>query len=72
MRIPGDISSAAFFMAAASIVPGSDLVISNVGCNPTRNGIIEILRRMGASIEVMNERAEAGEPVADLRVLEPL
>ena len=68
VRIPGDISSAAFFMAAVSIVPGSDLVIRNVGCNPTRNGVIEILRRMGASIEVMNERAEAGEPVADLRV----
>jgi 3-phosphoshikimate 1-carboxyvinyltransferase len=68
IRIPGDISSAAFFMAAASIVPESDVVIRNVGCNSTRNGIVEILRRMGASIEVMNQRAEAGEAVADFRV----
>jgi 3-phosphoshikimate 1-carboxyvinyltransferase len=55
-------------MAAASIVPESDVVIRNVGCNSTRNGIVEILRRMGASIEVMNQRAEAGEAVADFRV----
>ncbi|MDH3442304.1 MAG: 3-phosphoshikimate 1-carboxyvinyltransferase, partial [Deltaproteobacteria bacterium] len=69
VRIPGDLSSAAFFLVAAATVPGSDIMIRNVGCNPTRDGIIEILRRMGASIELMNERSEAGERVADIRVL---
>jgi 3-phosphoshikimate 1-carboxyvinyltransferase len=69
VRIPGDISSAAFFLVAAAMIPGSDVVIRNVGCNPTRDGIIEILRRMGASIQLANEHAEAGEPVADIRVV---
>jgi 3-phosphoshikimate 1-carboxyvinyltransferase len=68
VRIPGDISSAAFFLVAAALIPGSDVTIRHVGCNPTRDGIIEILRRMGASIEVFNERAAAGERVADYRV----
>jgi 3-phosphoshikimate 1-carboxyvinyltransferase len=68
VRIPGDISSAAFFLAAAAMIPGSDLFIRNVGCNPTRDGVIEMLRRMGASIELLNERAEAGERVADIHV----
>lgn len=68
VRIPGDISSSAFFMAAAALVPGSDLTVRNVGCNPTRDGVIEILRRMGAAIEKFNERSAAGEPVADFRV----
>jgi len=68
IRIPGDISSAAFFLVAAALVPGSDVTIRNVGCNPTRDGILEILRRMGASVERLNERTEAGESVADLRV----
>ena len=68
VRIPGDISSAAFFLVAAAIVPGSDVTIRNVGCNATRDGILEILRRMGASVESLNERTEAGEEVADLRV----
>jgi 3-phosphoshikimate 1-carboxyvinyltransferase len=68
VRIPGDISSAAFFLAAAVMIPGSDLFIRNVGCNPTRDGVIEVLRRMGASIELLNERAEAGERVADMHV----
>jgi 3-phosphoshikimate 1-carboxyvinyltransferase len=67
VRIPGDISSAAFFLVAAATVPGSDIVIRNVGCNPTRDGIIEVLRRMGAALEISNERAEAGERVADIR-----
>jgi 3-phosphoshikimate 1-carboxyvinyltransferase len=67
VRIPGDISSAAFFLVAAVTVAESDIVIRNVGCNPTRDGIIEILRRMGASIDLMNERSEAGERVADIR-----
>ncbi|HWO41144.1 MAG TPA: 3-phosphoshikimate 1-carboxyvinyltransferase [Candidatus Eisenbacteria bacterium] len=68
IRIPGDLSSAAFFMVAAAVTPGSELVIRDVGCNPTRDGIIEVLSRMGASIELANKRVEAGEPVADLRV----
>jgi 3-phosphoshikimate 1-carboxyvinyltransferase len=69
VRIPGDISSAAFFVAAAAMIPDSDIVIRNVGCNPTRDGVIEVLREMGASIQLMNRRVEAGEPVADLKVL---
>lgn len=68
VRIPGDMSSAAFFLVAAALVPGSELTIRNVGCNPTRDGVIEILRRMGAVIDKFNERAAAGERVADLRV----
>jgi 3-phosphoshikimate 1-carboxyvinyltransferase len=67
VRIPGDISSAAFFLVAAATVPESDVLIRNVGCNPTRDGVVEVLRRMGARIEILNQRAEAGEPVADLR-----
>ncbi|MHB8846017.1 MAG: 3-phosphoshikimate 1-carboxyvinyltransferase [Nitrospirota bacterium] len=68
LEIPSDISSAAFFLVAASIVPGSDMVIRNVGMNPTRTGIIDILAAMGADISRQNEREQAGEPVADLRV----
>ena len=68
VRIPGDISSAAFFFVAAALVPGSELTVRNVGCNPTRDGVVEILRRMGAVIEIFNARAAAGEPVADFRV----
>src|SRR3546814_15071352 len=66
--VPGDPSSAAFPMVAALIVPGSDLLIENVGVNPTRAGLIQALRMMGASIELLNEREGGGEPVADLRV----
>lgn len=66
--VPGDISSAAFFLVASAIIPGSDLTIRNVGLNPTRNGVVEILGRMGASLECFNERYEAGERVADIRV----
>lgn len=66
--IPADISSAAFFLVAASIVPGSDLTIEHVGINPTRIGIINILQQMGANIELLNKRIAGGEPVADLRV----
>jgi 3-phosphoshikimate 1-carboxyvinyltransferase len=69
VRIPGDISSAAFFVVAAAMNPGSDVVIRDVGCNPTRAGVIEVLRRMGASVQLTNQRAEAGEPVADIRVV---
>ncbi len=66
--IPSDISSAAFFMVAASIVRGSDLLIRNVGVNPTRTGIIDILIAMGADITLEKRREQAGEPVADIRV----
>ena len=66
--VPSDISSAAFFMVAASIAPGSDLVIEHVGINPTRTGIIDILKLMGADITLENEREVGGEPVADIHV----
>lgn len=68
VRVPGDLSSAAFFMVAAATVPGSDVVIKNIGCNPTRSGVIDVLRRMGASVEFISMRKESGEPVADIRV----
>ena len=68
INVPGDISSAAFFMVAASIVPGSDIVLENVGINPTRHAVIEILTRMGADIDVQAQGETRGEPVADIRV----
>mgnify|MGYP000011754954 CR=1 FL=1 len=66
--VPADISSAAFFLVAASIAEDSDLTLRHVGMNPTRVGVINILKQMGASIEVLNEKVIGGEPVADLRV----
>ena len=66
--VPGDLSAAAFFLVGASIVPDSDVTVLSVGMNPTRTGLLDILRQMGAHIEVLNPREEAGEPVADLRV----
>jgi 3-phosphoshikimate 1-carboxyvinyltransferase len=60
--VPADISSAAFFLVGASIAPGSDLVLEHVGVNPTRTGILDILRRMGANIEVQAQREVGGEP----------
>ncbi len=66
--VPADISSAAFFLVGASIAPGSDLLLEHVGMNPTRTGVVDILRAMGADIEVQNAREVGGEPVADLRV----
>ncbi|MBM4261664.1 MAG: 3-phosphoshikimate 1-carboxyvinyltransferase [Deltaproteobacteria bacterium] len=69
VRIPGDISSAAFFLVAAALVPGSDVTITNVGCNPTRDGVLELLQQMGAKVEKQNVRSAAGEAVADLRVI---
>jgi 3-phosphoshikimate 1-carboxyvinyltransferase len=66
--VPADISSAAFFLVGASIAEGSDLILRHVGMNPTRDGVITILRLMGADIEVLNEHEVGGEPVADLRV----
>ena len=67
--VPSDISSAAFFLVGASIASGSDIVLRHVGINPTRTGVISILRLMGASIEILNERIVGGEPVADLHVV---
>jgi len=66
--VPGDISSAAFFLAAGAIVPGSDLTIKDVGVNPTRCGILEVMEQMGADITVFNKREVSYEPVADIRV----
>jgi 3-phosphoshikimate 1-carboxyvinyltransferase len=66
--VPADISSAAFFMVGASIAPNSDITLRNVGINPTRDGVITILREMGADISVHNVREVCGEPVADIRV----
>ena len=66
--VPSDISSAAFFMVAASIAKDSDITLQHVGINPTRVGVINILRQMGANIDMLNEREVGGEPVADLRI----
>ncbi|MFO1433914.1 MAG: 3-phosphoshikimate 1-carboxyvinyltransferase [Candidatus Competibacteraceae bacterium] len=68
LEIPADISSAAFFMVGASIAPQADIVLENVGVNPTRIGVITILRQMGADVTLLNERQSGGEPVADIRV----
>ena len=66
--VPADISSAAFFMVGASIAQGSDITIQHVGINPTRTGVIDILKLMGANIQLLNCREVGGEPVADIRV----
>lgn len=66
--VPSDISSATFFLVAAAITPGSDLVLEHVGINPTRIGVINILRLMGADLRQENERVVGGEPVADLHI----
>ncbi|HEX4847286.1 MAG TPA: 3-phosphoshikimate 1-carboxyvinyltransferase, partial [Novosphingobium sp.] len=68
IEVPGDPSSAAFFMVAALIVPGSELTIENVGLNPTRAGLVHVLRQMGGDITEVNAREVGGEPVADLVV----
>ena len=68
IEVPADISSAAFFLVAASIAPGSNLLLTHVGINPTRIGVLNILRQMGADISLRNEREVGGEPVADIRV----
>jgi len=68
VQVPGDVSSAAFFMVAASIAADSDLTLEGVGINPTRDGVIKILQLMGANIELQNVREASGEPVADVRV----
>jgi len=66
--VPADISSATFFLVGASIAPGSDVVLEHVGINPTRIGVINILKLMGANLELQNPREVGGEPVADIRV----
>ena len=66
--ICGDISSAAFFIVAALIVPNSDIVLKNVGLNPTRAGILEVVQKMGGNVEILDEREVAGELVGDIRV----
>jgi len=68
LDVPGDISSAAFFLVGASIAPGSDLTLEHLGVNPTRIGVLNILRAMGADIQIVNPRDAGGEPVADLRI----
>jgi 3-phosphoshikimate 1-carboxyvinyltransferase len=68
IEVPGDISSAAFLLVAAAILPGSDVTIRGVGVNPTRTGILDVLREMGAEIELLKERESGGEPIADIRV----
>ena len=68
ITVPGDISSAAFFMVAAAAIPESDIVIKDVGLNPTRDGIIEVLQEMGADIKIISSEVRAGEPVGDVRI----
>lgn len=68
LTVPGDISSAAFWLVAASVHPDADIVLPNVGVNPTRTGIIDVLNEMGADITLLNQRQVASEPVADIRV----
>lgn len=68
IRVPGDFSSSAFFIAAALLVPGSDIILRKVGFNPTRTGLITALRQMGAEIEVLGQAMWGEEPVADLRI----
>ena len=68
VNVPADISSAAFVLVAASIAPGSDVTLTDVGLNPLRAGVVETLQDMGADIEILNRRVEAGEDIADLRV----
>ena len=68
IQVPSDISSAAFFMVGAAITEGSDVTLEAVGINPTRTGVIEILKQMGADILVENERIAGGEPIADIRI----
>ena len=68
ITVPGDISSAAFFLVLGAVMPNSDIVLKNVGINPTRTGIIDVLLDMGADLEIFNERVVTGEPTADIRV----
>lgn len=69
--VPGDISSAAFWLVAASLIPGSDILLEEVGINPTRTGVIDVLGQAGVRVGILDERESLGEPVADLRVVAP-
>jgi len=66
--VPGDISSSAFFMVAAAIIKNSDIIIKDVGLNPTRTGIIDVMKNMNADIEILDERVKNNEPVGDIRI----
>ena len=68
VSVPGDFSSAALFIAAATLVPGSEIAVEGVGVNPTRTGLLDVLRAMGADVSLQNEQTVSGEPVADLTV----
>lgn len=68
IAIPGDISSAAFFIAAALVVPNSDIILKNVGLNPTRTGILDVVKMMGADVEILDKRVISNEEVGDLRI----
>ncbi|RJP59956.1 MAG: 3-phosphoshikimate 1-carboxyvinyltransferase [Deltaproteobacteria bacterium] len=68
IEIPGDISSAAFFIVAALVIPNSEVLLKRVGVNPSRTGILEVLKKMGANIQLLNEYETWGEPVADILV----
>jgi 3-phosphoshikimate 1-carboxyvinyltransferase len=68
IKVPGDISSAAFFLVAGLIVPNSELLVRNVGINPTRSGIVDILLEMGGDLQLLDQREVSGEPVADILV----
>ena len=68
LEVPGDVSSAAFWMVAAASLPGSEIVIESVGVNPTRTGIIDVLRRMGADVQVSGDESQVGEPIGSIRV----
>ncbi|MBI5640247.1 MAG: 3-phosphoshikimate 1-carboxyvinyltransferase [Nitrospirae bacterium] len=66
IEVPGDFSSAAFFLVASLIIPGAEVTAKNVGINPTRTGLLDVLRKMGAAVEISNEHEVSGEPVADI------
>lgn len=68
VHVPGDISSAAFFLVAGAIVPNSEITLRNVGLNPTRTGIIDVMQEMGADIQMVNEQTDAFEPVCDISI----
>jgi len=68
IEVPGDISSAAYFIAAGLITPNSEILIKNTGINPTRSGIIQVAEKMGGNITLLNQRTVSGEPVADILV----
>jgi len=68
VTIPGDISSAAFFLVAGAIIPDSEIIIQDVGLNPTRTGIIDVLKQMGAEIEILNQRVDCNEEIGDIKI----